>query len=583
MDPTHLASSANPARPVNPENPVKSTRWNWLAVILLTLAAAAWTVVLYRGTLAYQPAYREPAETGAPAPALVPRLVLVVIDGLRYDLSEKMPCLQQLRSVGASARSIAVFPSYSHDAWTALLTGARPEIGGAPLFNAEYDAIQPIRVATLFEMAKRVGLTTALAGEASWAKMIPAQYLDRSRVVTGYEAEADLEAARGALELYEDPQVDLLLFYQGEYDEVAHQVGAFGPEALQSIDRTDQNLCELVSQVDLATTVLVVTADHGHLDAGGHGGTDRVVLETPLVMAGPRIRPGSYPPVQQPDIPMTISALLGLSFPRSGQGRVLYELLDVSEAEQAQGETALVAQQMAQAGAYLASIQAHPLPAELSSRLSGLDALLQAGDWAGAHGAAVSLQQQVGQLVDRERAAQLNRSRWLKLPVALLGLCLLALLFVANSRAVGRAPLLCSLVGVAACHGFYLLRGQVYSLSTLSSAGAPARIVLTLVLGAVLTYGLALGLLWLVSRRPAPAGNRSLALSIPALCACVVGLFFAQALGAWVANGSLGSWIFTVPWASFLLLLSVIQMAAAGLLAILMMSAVGIASLVRRR
>jgi hypothetical protein len=550
---------------------------------MMLLASAAGIVALYRGTLGYQPVYREPSETGAPAPALVPRLVLVIIDGLRYDLSETMPCLQQLRSVGASARSIAVLPSYSHDAWTALLTGARPEISGAALFNADYEDLKPMQVATLFEMAKHAGLTTALAGEASWAKMIPFQFVDRTRVVTGYEAEADAGAAQGALEIYKDPQVDLLLFYQGEYDELAHDVGARGPEALQSIARTNQNLCALVSQVDLATTVLVVTADHGHLDVGGHGGPDRVVLETPLVIAGPRVRPGSYPTVQQPDIPMTISALLGLPFPRSGEGRVLYEMLDVSEEEQAQGETALAAQRIAQAGAYLASIGAPGLPADLTGRLSGLDTMLDEQDWAGARSSAVTLREQAVQYTDRQRAAQIDHHRWLALPIALLGLGLLAFLFAANIRALGWAPFLCSLAGAAAYHGFYLLRGHVYSLSTLSSIGSPMRVALTLVFGALLALVLAIGLFFLVSRRSASAGSRSLAASIPALCAGVVGLLFAQALGAWVANGSLGDWIFTTPVASFLLLLSVLQVAATALLAILVMSATGIASWLRRR
>jgi hypothetical protein len=547
----------------------------------MLLAAAAWIAPLYRGTLGYRPAYREPAETGAAAPALASRLLLVIIDGLRYDQSETMPCLQQLRSVGASARSVAVQPSYSHPTWTALLTGARPEISGAALFNADYEDLKPMQVSTLFEMAKEAGLTTAIAGEASWAKMIPAEYVDDSRVVTGYEAEDDRVAAEGALELYRDPQIDLLLFYQGEYDELAHDVGARGLEALQSIARTDENLCDLVSQVDLSTTVLVVTADHGQLDGGGHGGQDRAVLETPLVLAGPGVRPGDYPAVEEPDIPMTISALLGLPFPRSGQGRVLYEMLDLSQTEQVLGEIALAHQQIAQASAYLASIGAPELPPDFSGRLLGLDAMLQESDWAGAHGAAVTLREEVAQYVDRQRASRIDRGRWLAAPVALLGMSLLVLLFAANVRALGWATLLSPLAGVAAYHGFYLLRGHVYSLSALSSIGSPLRVALTLIFGAVLALGLAIALFWLVSRRAAPDVKPSLALAIPALCAGVVACFFAQALVASVANGSLGGWILTDPLASFVLLLGVLQVAVTALVSILAMSLVGVVSRLR--
>jgi hypothetical protein len=302
-----------------------------------------------------------------------------------------------------------------------------------------------------------------------------------------------------------------------------------------------------------------------------------------LVIAGPKVRPGSYQDVQQPDIPMTISALLGQPLPRSGQGRVLYEMLDTSEAEQAQGEVNLVAQQMAQAGAYLASIGAPGLPADLTGRLSGLEDQLQAKDWAGAKSAAVALREQIGQVVDQQREARINRSRWLAAAVALVGFVLLGLLYASNVRAWGWAPLLCSLAGAAAYYGFYLLRGHVFSASTLSSPGAPTSVVYTLVLGALLALLLPVGLLWLASRRPAASGRRSLARSTPALCAGVVGLLFAVTLCAWMANGKLGDWVFITPVASFLLLLGILQVAATALLAIPIMSVAGVVSWLRRR
>ena len=43
------------------------------------------------------------------------------------------------------------------------------------LFNAEDNAIQPIQVDHLFQLAKQASLTTALAGELWWEKMVPAK------------------------------------------------------------------------------------------------------------------------------------------------------------------------------------------------------------------------------------------------------------------------------------------------------------------------------------------------------------------------------------------------------------------------
>ncbi len=373
----------------------------------------------------------------------------------------------------------------------------------------------------------------------------------------------------------------LLLLYLGEYDELNHSVGALSAEAMGAIERSDRALCTLVSQVDLSSTLLIVTADHGQIDAAGHGGDDAEVLETPLVMAGPRVRPGSYPDVQQPDIPATISALLGMSFPRSGQGRVLYEWLDVTEAEAAQGEATLAAQQVAWAGAYLESVQEPALPAELKD-LAGPEVSLQAEDWTAARSAAVALREQVTQYVDGQRAAQVARSRWLWILPALVGLGLLALLAAANVRAVGWAPLVCALVGGAAYHGFYLLRGHVYSLSTLSSVGSPMRFALTLVLGALVALVVGIGLLCLVARRKVSRAW-PLSRSIPALLAGLVGLFFLLALGAWLWNGRLGGWLLVSPKASFLVILSVVQVILTGLLGLVAMAGAAVVVRVRHR
>jgi len=562
---------------VDPNRPYptrRQTRWSWLAVVLMLLAASASLLPLLRGTMGYRPAYRERSTTGAPPPALVPRLVLIIVDGLRYDLSEQMPCLEALRGTGAWGKSIASFPSFSQPTWTALVTGARPEISGAALFNAAFESLQPIQVATLFEMAKEAGLTTALAGQQWWSKMVPAEHLDHAHFVAEFDAEGDAEAAEAAIELYARPDVDFLLLYLGEYDELNHSVGALSTEALKSIEHSDRAVCALVSAVDLTSTALVVTADHGQLDAAGHGGDDRTVRETPLIMAGARVRPGRYPAVQQPDIPATIAALLGVPFPRSGQGRVLYDWLDLTEEERARGEVALVAQQAAWADAYLASFQGSALPVEHIDS-TGLEALLRAGDWPAAQSAAASVRSDILQYVEGQRSAEIARSRWLWLLPSLFGLGLLGVLLAATVRASGWAPICAVVAGGAAYHAFYLLRGHVYSLSTLSSMGSPLRFLLTLVVGALIALAVGIGLLWLASRR-ASSPVRPLSRSIPALYAALCGLFAAVALCAWLVNGSLGGWLLVSPKASFVAILSVAQLILVGLLGLVIMAGAAI-------
>jgi hypothetical protein len=544
--------------------------WNLILTAALGVASAASAGLLALKTLSYRPTYRQPQGTLPPAPALVSRLVLVMIDGLPYPLARDMSCMQQVAKRGASATSITVLPSMSQPAWTALVTGARPEISGAALFNAEFAAIQPIPVDHLFLLAKQAGLTTALAGQEWWRRMIPAQFVDRAHYVAGFDAAGDQEATLAAVEFLGDPTVNLLMLYLGEYDEASDVHAATSQAAQEALQRTNERLCTLLERVDWSNTVVAVAADHGQLPQGGHGGDDKSVLETLFVLSGPHVRPGEYHTIQQPDIAVTLAALLGLPLPRSGQGRILYELLETSPAEKARGQAALVVQTMAQADAYLWSIKAPTLPTALHDQASKLSTLLQAERIEEADRLSSTLLDQTALYVTRERAAKINSSRLARVPLALVGLALILVTFVANWRSRYTAALLLALLGVAAYQAFWIARGHVYSLSTLGSAGSPMNLVVTLVGGALGILALGLLLLWLLSllRRDSKALLFSSA-AVSTFCVGIVGILFSVGLIAFTANGSLGSWQIVVPRLAFLALLAWLQATLIGLVSLL--------------
>jgi hypothetical protein len=549
---------------------MKTKTWNLLFVAVLTIAALVWAAIVAIGTFTYRPSYHRPLEQGRPTPMLVSRVVFVIVDGLRYEVSETMPALQRLRQSAAAGRSIVAVPSISQAAWTTLVSGARPEINGAVLFNAEDNAIQPIQVDHLFQLAKQASLTTALAGELWWEKMVPAKYLDKSHFVTTWDEAGDREATQAAVEFAQDPGVGFTLLYMAEYDEASDSHGAKSPAAMQAVEHLNANLDALISKLDWSNTVLIVTADHGQRDPGGHGGDERVVAQVPFIMAGARVRPGDYPAIQQPDIPATIAALLGLPLPRSGQGRILYEMLDVTDAEKAHGEAALVGQRLAQADAYLWSIKAETLPVALRNDVSRLDALVQQEKLADANQLGTSLLAQIAQRVARARNARINQGRLARLPVALVGLALLAITVFLNWRAGHKVALLLALLGVVVYHVFWLLRGQAYTISTLGISGGYVYVAISLVVGALLAVALglvALGLVRLVSKgkdaAPAPFARAA-----SAYCAALAGLLFLQAQIASMVNGALGRWNLVVPVAAFLLLLSLLQTTVVGVLSL---------------
>jgi hypothetical protein len=559
---------------------MKLKHWNWVFVAILTISALGGAGFLAYRTLYYQPAYIQLQETGNYLPALVPRLVLVIVDGLPYHLAAEMSSMRQVAERGAAARSISVLPSMSQPTWTALVTGARPEISGAALFNAEGDALRAIQVDHLFALVRQTRRVTALAGQDWWRRMIPEEYLDQAHFVPEFDAAGDAEATQAAVDFVRDPEVGFLLLYLGDYDELSDTRGPASAEAQQALRQTDDNLNALLDQVDWSNTVVAIAADHGQLPQGGHGGDERSVLETLFVIAGPRVRQGSFGTIQQPDIAATLSALLGLSLPRSGQGRILYELLDASPFEKARGQVALVAQTIVQADAYMRSIKGETVPAGLRDQTIKLNALLQAARTDEVDRLANSLLDHIALYVEQTRAEKVNRGRLARLPLALVGWVVVVVTFAINWHGGHRAPLLLALLGAAAHHAFWIVRGHVYSLSTLSSAGSPISLAITLAGAAAISLTLGLLVLTLLARlRPRVPPQAGLRLRVPAshsfgdsafvYCVGVTGFLFAVGLAAYVVNSGLGSWYLVVPRLAFLTLLSWVQTALFGVLSVL--------------
>jgi hypothetical protein len=97
---------------------------------------------------------------------------------------------------------------------------------------------------------------------------------------------------------------------------------------------TDLILERVLGPVDLTTSTIVLVADHGHTDSGGHGGLEPEVVDVPLVMAGAGVRPGvTLVDAYLVDVAPTIAALLGLPAPGHALGRTLVEALTYAPEE----------------------------------------------------------------------------------------------------------------------------------------------------------------------------------------------------------------------------------------------------------
>lgn len=404
----------------------------------------------FRSAMYYQSPYLGPLEPGDEGDPIAARVVLVVVDGLREDASREMPTLNALRAQGADRVVEAGLFSFTLPSSAVIGTGARQEQNG---FNSNFpeDAVE---IDTIFLAAKRAGLTTALVAEPMWSQLYDVGVDLRRTIPAIPEAEYtnlegtlahDREMADHAIQVLQ-VEPDFAVLYLPGVDMSGHGFGNASDEYLETALNSDAQIARMLAEIDLTTTAVLITADHGHIAAGGHGGGEPEVLRVPLVAVGRGIRPGEYLDAQQVDLAPTIAVLLGTSIPAHNMGDPLVDMLDAPEALLVDRQTDHAAQIANRYDAMLRVIGATP-------SLEDTGAADRVAQW------------------EVARAARLTRERLLRLPVALLVLlpALLYLWWWRRSRWEWRVPLTLALLYFILWNiNFFAIRQLTYSASWLS-------------------------------------------------------------------------------------------------------------------
>jgi hypothetical protein len=310
-------------------------------------------------------AYRSPLKNSAPQPGAAlgqpatRKVVFVLVDGLRLDVSlqaDSMPNLNRLRQQGAAAAMHSQAPSYSQAGYTTLLTGGWPDLNDGPAANLDYADIPTWTQDNLFSAARRAGLQTAVSGYNWFEKLIPQTAVSVSYYTPGEDQAADRAVVDAALPwLSQNDQLVLIHIDQVDYAG-HHEGGPLSAAGLASARRSDDLLGEILAKMDLTKDTVLVTSDHGHIEAGGHGGIEPVVLTEPFVLAGAGVKPGKYPDVQMVDVAPTLAALLGTNLPASSQGQPLTAMLNLPAGTLAALPQALETQQTRLVLAYTEAI-----------------------------------------------------------------------------------------------------------------------------------------------------------------------------------------------------------------------------------
>ncbi|NEY31606.1 nucleotide pyrophosphatase [Streptomyces sp. PRKS01-65] len=298
------------------------TRRTVLAATTVTAATAALGAVT-----AAAPAYAAPA---LPNGTSKDKVLVIGMDGLRHDRIDaaNAPHLKAMMSEGTYGTSLLyanpMAATSSGPGWSTVSTGVWPDKHGVKdnSFTGKDYTRYPGLLARLAQV--RPGLSTYAA--VDWKP------LDTQGTVTpGADAtlvldgDADGYAAHDATiaaqteAVLRDQNPDVLFVYFGQTDIVGHNQGAAGQAYLNAIATQDAYVGRLRATIKARPTyaterwTVIVTTDHGHLDAGGHGGSAIEERRTFVLATGPGIAAGARPiDTRLVDVVPTVLKQLGI-------------------------------------------------------------------------------------------------------------------------------------------------------------------------------------------------------------------------------------------------------------------------------
>jgi hypothetical protein len=515
----------------------------------------------HRSVLVGQPKLGEP---GSP---LVQQVVLVLIEGLRYDASLEMPSLNSLREQGFEAPCRAHYPSYSQNTWTTLVSGAGPEVNDAPLVDLPYEETSYLTVDDLFTEANRANLTTALAGPQLWERLIPAEALGRTFLVPVTDGQSDQQVIEAALGFMERVPPNFLLVQLSGVQQAAQCCGTQSQAYQEAVLQADSQLREISQTMSLRRSVLVVASDHGYLTDGGYGGADEEVVLTPFVMAGGRVAPGSHEEIAQTDVAPTIAALLGMAVPSAAQGEILFDALVMDEAESAEKWVSWSQQRVELADVYLESIGQEPLSQAARGDAEVAYSSLLVRNFGSAHSLAGFAVQGADAEMTKGRSQRMATEQRRRLLFAVPPILAIAyLLWRRWSRTT--AVLVVSALGTVVVYNLlYVWEGEVYSFSAVGTwyafmGDSVVRMATALLPAACI-------LVWLTwhQRKRSPLGVATVNHSYALILAFVLALPLAV---AYVCNGFEVTWRLPDPLLAFVQVSALIQLGVAAFMTLLL-------------
>ncbi|MEV6241433.1 alkaline phosphatase family protein [Lentzea sp. NPDC051838] len=268
------------------------------------------------------------------APAKTPKVLVIGLDGTRYDklLAADTPNVHALLNRGYGARSAlygsGMAQTSSGPGWSTILTGVWPDKHKVKDNSFSGNALTSYP--SWLERANTANPALSTYAAVDW-KPISDQILrggqDRKYVLDGDAAGypgSDEKITVDAEQHLRTNAADASFVYLGQVDIAGHNNGADSSQYTAAIRTVDAQIGRLVAAVESRSTyasedwLIMVTTDHGHTGAGGHGGDTPEERMTFVISTG-AARPAVAPKL----VDVAASALKHLGVPATLDGYAL--------------------------------------------------------------------------------------------------------------------------------------------------------------------------------------------------------------------------------------------------------------------
>jgi len=325
-----------------------------------------------------------------------------------------------------------------------------------------------LKTDNILAAAKEADLRIAVAASGNRASTFVSAVLDATYFTQSGQGEADAQVVEAALGFIAEQSYHLIIVHLGLPDSVGQQHGTTGQAYRAALRQVDSYVRQIVRQMILAESVLVLTSDSSLLSDGRPAGGLSDPPTLPLVMVGQGIVAGEYSPVRLSDIAPTLSALLGIRLPVMSGGRPLLDMMELQGDALTRCWLLLARQKVSLAEAYIRILQYSPARELLQQDLHTATQSFRRSNNPGAIAAAQLVADEATSFIASAKNARIRAERWPRLLVFALG-AVVPLLFFSIRRPTRLALILFAAIAtMAVLYALYGLGGQDFSFNILS-------------------------------------------------------------------------------------------------------------------